>query len=80
MLPTGSMAHRSDDLNMRSTWFVLTNDNRRKSVVLISCGGVKFLISSWPDILIGAAMPLVLKKRLYSAARVFCRTAEVKLI
>jgi len=48
--------HRSDDLNMRSTWLCSRNDILANLSVLIAAAGVKVLDSSWPDILIGAAI------------------------
>src|SRR6266550_4436939 len=48
--------HRSDDLNMRSTWLCSRNDIVANLSVLIAAAGVKVFDSSWPDILIGAAI------------------------
>jgi cation diffusion facilitator family transporter len=48
--------HRSDDLNMRSTWLCSRNDILANLSVLIAAAGVKVFDSSWPDILIGAAI------------------------
>jgi Co/Zn/Cd efflux system component len=48
--------HRSDDLNMRSTWLCSRNDIIANSAVLLAAGGVKFFNSGWPDILVGAAI------------------------
>jgi cation diffusion facilitator family transporter len=48
--------HRSDDLNMRSTWLCSRNDILANLSVLAAAVGVKTLDSSWPDILIGAAI------------------------
>jgi Co/Zn/Cd efflux system component len=48
--------HRSDDLNMRSTWLCSRNDIIANISVLVAAVGVKGLDSSWPDILIGAAI------------------------
>ena len=48
--------HRSDDLNMRSTWLCSRNDIIANISVLIAAIGVKLLNTSWPDILIGAAI------------------------
>jgi cation diffusion facilitator family transporter len=51
--------HRSDDLNMRSTWLCSRNDILANLSVLIAAAGVKVLDSSWPDILIGAAIAVL---------------------
>ena len=48
--------HRSDDLNMRSTWLCSRNDIIANLSVLIAAMGVKVLNASWPDILVGAAI------------------------
>jgi cation diffusion facilitator family transporter len=48
--------HRSDDLNMRSTWLCSRNDIIANLSVLIAAIGVKVLDASWPDILVGAAI------------------------
>jgi cation diffusion facilitator family transporter len=48
--------HRSDDLNMRSTWLCSRNDIIANLSVIIAAAGVKVFDSSWPDILIGAAI------------------------
>lgn len=48
--------HRSDDLNMRSTWLCSRNDIIANLSVLVAAIGVKFFDTSWPDILVGAAI------------------------
>ena len=50
------LRHRSDDLNMRSTWLCSRNDIIANLSVIIAAGGVKVFDSSWPDILIGVAI------------------------
>jgi cation diffusion facilitator family transporter len=50
------LLHRSDDLNMRSTWLCSRNDIIANLSVIIAAGGVKVFDSSWPDILIGVAI------------------------
>ena len=49
-------AHRSDDLNMRSTWLCSRNDIIANLAVLAAAGAVKIFTSSWPDILVGTAI------------------------
>lgn len=51
--------HRSDDLNMRSTWLCSRNDILANVAVLVAAAGVKFFASSWPDILIGGAIAIL---------------------
>lgn len=48
--------HRSDDINMRSTWLCSRNDIIANVAVLIAALGVKLIRSSWPDILVGGAI------------------------
>jgi cation diffusion facilitator family transporter len=48
--------HRSDDLNMRSTWLCSRNDIIANLSVLLAAAGVRMLDSGWPDILVGAAI------------------------
>lgn len=48
--------HRSDDINMRSTWLCSRNDIIANVAVLIAALGVKLIASSWPDILVGGAI------------------------
>jgi cation diffusion facilitator family transporter len=48
--------HRSDDINMRSTWLCSRNDITANVSVIIAALGVKLLDSNWPDIVVGAAI------------------------
>ena len=48
--------HRSDDLNMRSTWLCSRNDILANLSVLVAAIGVKVFDTSWPDILVGSAI------------------------
>jgi Co/Zn/Cd efflux system component len=48
--------HRSDDLNMRSTWLCSRNDIIANVAVLVAAAAVGILHSAWPDILVGAAI------------------------
>ena len=50
------LRHRSDDLNMRSTWLCSRNDIIANLTVLLAAAAVKLFDSSWPDILVGAAV------------------------
>lgn len=48
--------HRSDDLNMRSTWLCSRNDLLANSSVIVAAGLVALTNSLWPDILVGMAI------------------------
>jgi Co/Zn/Cd efflux system component len=58
--------HRSDDLNMRSTWLCSRNDILANVAVLVAAGGVKLLDSSWPDILVGAGIAALFLKSAFT--------------
>jgi Co/Zn/Cd efflux system component len=45
--------HRSDNLNMRSTWLCSRNDLVANVGVLLAAGGSYLLGSGWPDIVVG---------------------------
>ncbi|WP_462378781.1 cation transporter [Pseudomonas sp. Marseille-QA0892] len=49
-------SHRSDDLNMRSTWLCSRNDLLANSSVIVAAGLVALTASVWPDILVGIAI------------------------
>lgn len=51
--------HRSDDLNMRSTWLCSRNDIIANVSVLIAAGGVAYFRAIWPDVLIGGAIAVL---------------------
>ena len=54
--------HRSDDLNMRSTWLCSRNDIMANAAVLVAAAGVKVLNSAWPDIVVGGAIATLFLK------------------
>jgi cation diffusion facilitator family transporter len=54
--------HRSDDLNMRSTWLCSRNDIIANMSVLIAATGVKVFDASWPDIVVGGAIAALFLK------------------
>jgi Co/Zn/Cd efflux system component len=54
--------HRSDDLNLRSTWFCSRNDIIANLAVLVAAGGVKAFSSPWPDIVVGLAIAALFLK------------------
>ncbi len=47
------MRHRSDDLNMHSTWVCSRNDVVANGGVLLAAAGVAITGTVWPDLLIG---------------------------
>ena len=47
------MRHRSDDLNMHSTWVCSRNDVIANGSVLLAAAGVTITGAVWPDIVIG---------------------------
>ena len=61
--------HRTDDLNMRSTWLCSRNDIIANISVLMAAVGVKILNSSWPDILVGTAIAALFIKSAFSVLR-----------
>jgi cation diffusion facilitator family transporter len=58
--------HRSDDLNMRSTWLCSRNDIIANGAVLAAAAGVKILNSAWPDIFVGAAIAALFLKTAFA--------------
>jgi cation diffusion facilitator family transporter len=61
--------HRSDDLNMRSTWICSRNDIIANLSVLVAAIGVRFLDSNWPDILVGAAISVLFLRSAFAVIR-----------
>jgi len=60
--------HRSDGINLRSTWLCSRNDLIANSAVLVAAGLVAWTGSGWPDIVVGLGIALL-----------FLRTATVVL-
>jgi Co/Zn/Cd efflux system component len=48
--------HRSDNLNMRSTWLCSRNDLIANAGVLVAAVSSYMLLSRWPDILVGVVI------------------------
>jgi cation diffusion facilitator family transporter len=48
--------HRSDNLNMSSTWLCSRNDIVANIGVLLAAGGSYALASRWPDVVVGATI------------------------
>ena len=61
--------HRSDDLNMRSTWLCSRKNIIANVAVLIAAALVKIFDTSWPDILVGAAIAALFLKSASSVLR-----------
>lgn len=61
--------HRSDDLNMRSTWLCSRNDIVANLSVLLAAAGVKLFDANWPDILVGAAIAALFLKSAFTVLR-----------
>jgi cation diffusion facilitator family transporter len=62
-------SHRSDDLNMRSTWLCSRNDIIANLSVLAAAIGVKVFYASWPDLLVGAAIAALFLRSAFSVLR-----------
>lgn len=61
--------HRSDDLNMRSTWLCSRNDIIANLSVLVAAIGVGLFEAGWPDILVGAAIAALFLKSAFTVLR-----------
>jgi cation diffusion facilitator family transporter len=61
--------HRSDDLNMRSTWLCSRNDIIANLAVLGAAAAVKLFNSGWPDILVGGAIAALFLKSALTVLR-----------
>ena len=61
--------HRSDDLNMRSTWLCSRNDIIANLAVLAAAVAVKISAAAWPDILVGAAIAALFLKSAFTVLR-----------
>lgn len=60
--------HRTDDINLRSTWLCSRNDLIANAAVLVAAGLVAWFESAWPDAIVGFAI-----------AALFLRTATLVL-
>ena len=63
------MRHRHDDINMRSTWLCSRNDVIANIGVLIAAGSVAITESKYPDLLVGAAISLLVLRSSFSVLR-----------
>ena len=61
--------HRSDNLNMRSTWLCSRNDIIANLAVLLAAAGVAVFNSIWPDVLIGTAIAVLFLSTAFAVLR-----------
>lgn len=61
--------HRADDINMRSTWICSRNDIVANVGVVASAGGVAWLQSAWPDVLVSLAIVVLFLSSAYGVLR-----------
>jgi len=58
--------HRSDNLNMSSTWLCSRNDLIANLGVLIAAGVTYLLASRWPDIIVGCIIAILFLRSAFS--------------
>jgi Co/Zn/Cd efflux system component len=51
--------HRSDDINLRSTWLCSRNDLFANGAVLVAAALVAWSGSLWPDLIVGAGIAIL---------------------
>jgi cation diffusion facilitator family transporter len=51
--------HRTDDINLRSTWLCSRNDLIANGAVLVAAGLVAWFESLWPDVIVGIAIAIL---------------------
>ena len=61
--------HRSDSLNMSSTWMCSRNDVIANVGVLFAAATSALLVSKWPDILVGVAIALLFLRSAFGVLR-----------
>ena len=61
--------HRTDDINLRSTWLCSRNDLIANSAVLVAAGLVAWSGSFWPDLLVGVAIAALFLRTAASVLR-----------
>jgi cation diffusion facilitator family transporter len=61
--------HRSDDLNMRSTWLCSRNDLLANTAVIAAAGAVGITGSPWPDVLVGGAIAALFVQTAFTVLR-----------
>ena len=68
--------HRSDDINMTSTWLCSRNDLIANAAVLAAAAAVWQLDSVWPDVIVGVAIAVLFLR----TARDVIRDARAELV
>jgi len=58
--------HRSDNLNMSSTWLCSRNDLIANVGVLLAAGATYLLASRWPDIIVGCSIAILFLRSAFS--------------
>lgn len=61
--------HRSDNLNMSSTWLCSRNDLIANASVLVAAGAAYLLASRWPDIAVGCIIAALFLRSAFSILR-----------
>ena len=61
--------HRSDNLNMRSTWLCSRNDLIANTGVLLAAAAGYALVSRWPDIIVGVTIAVLFLHSAYGVLR-----------
>ena len=61
--------HRSDDINLRSTWLCSRNDLIANGAVLVAAALVAWSGSPWPDLIVGIAIALLFLRTASSVVR-----------
>lgn len=61
--------HRSDNLNMSSTWLCSRNDLIANAGVLLAAGVGALFTSRWPDIMVGVAIALLFLRSAFGVIR-----------
>lgn len=61
--------HRSDNLNMRSTWLCSRNDLIANAGVLLAAAASYALVSRWPDIVVGVVIAVLFLRSAYDVLR-----------
>jgi cation diffusion facilitator family transporter len=71
-------SHRSDNLNMRSTWLCSRNDLIANLGVLMAAGSSYLLGTGWPDIIVGVIIAGLFLSSAYTVLRESLKTLTVK--
>jgi cation diffusion facilitator family transporter len=61
--------HRSDDLNMRSTWLCSRNDIIANAAVLLAAVGVAYFDTLWPDVVVGLVIAVLFLRTAFDVLR-----------